>query len=218
MFSSSNINGEEAEVTILSGDSWQRYGRGKIVQFFATDEEVCEFLEECLPREFAPYSLLWVRFIEDGNKYRHEYVASDLGDFLELRAQGVWKFFLRSKVLTPGAFPESTAPVDWSWSFSGLVNIQQGRLRQGRQEWSGLGIVDKAQNKETGEIVSHEGYLKIFNVLKKSLRKRLLYNTVKARPNGTLDESKSIRMTEGYAEWCRSNPEKSTVMVGAPGK
>ncbi len=213
MFSSSSISEGVTEVATLSGDCWQRYGRGKIVQFFATDREIYELLEKQLPEEFGPYSLLWVRSVQDGKEYKHEYSESDLSEFLNLRSEGVWKFFLKSEVLTTGTFSESSAPLDWSWSFSGLINIQQGRLREGKQEWSGLGIVDKAKNKDTGEVVTHEGYLKIFSVLKKALRKQLVYDTKKLRPNGTFDESKSVRMTEGYADFCRSHPDQSTVMI-----
>jgi phosphoribulokinase len=42
---------------------WERAGRGRLLQFYATHDEIAEWILEMLPPTFAPYTLLreeWV--------------------------------------------------------------------------------------------------------------------------------------------------------------
>ena len=197
-------------------DKWDRYGRGRGIDFFATDEELYEFLDKTLPKEFEPYTLVWSKPIKEGRDYQYEQNENELTQFIELRSQGLWMFFIRSKVLTPEIFQATTALPDGAWGLNGLINIQQGRKSKKGLEFSSISLVDKIQNVETGEIVTHDEYLAIFNKLKKTLRKQLRYTSKKKRPDGTIEESKTILMTKGYAEFCRAHPEESSVMVGEP--
>jgi phosphoribulokinase len=37
---------------------WERAGRGRLLQFYATHDEIAEWILEMLPPTFAPYTLL----------------------------------------------------------------------------------------------------------------------------------------------------------------
>ncbi len=50
-------------------DSWFRLGRGHGFEFYATDNEVQEWLLTILPGEYAPYRLVRADSINDGRVY-----------------------------------------------------------------------------------------------------------------------------------------------------
>lgn len=160
-------------------------------------------------------TLLWKKSKKDGNMYRFFYNESILTDFNDLRKRGVWQFFIKPSEITKGRFESSSKPLEWSWSMSGLIILQHGITNRGKTDSSSLGIVDKVQSMATGEIVVHQRYLKLYNRLKNAIQAMLKFSTISTSRSGVDVLSTSIRMSPGYAVWCKENAEGSMVRVGS---
>ncbi len=105
-------------------NGWYRAGRGREMQFYATDEEIADWLVKTLPLQYAPYVIL--------------------------RQQ---------------------------WAFSGLIAIRVTDEFGGRIEPASMTMVDRIRYETTGEERSQPEYLRIFERLRRSMRKRLVVNT-----------------------------------------
>jgi hypothetical protein len=161
-------------------DDWYRVG-GSRLQFYATDDEVAEWLEEMLLGEFAPYAVIGQERSDD--QWRpFEFALEQIREAFRQRHVNYW---IRSDVLSPGL----TGTDEKRVSFSGLILVQPGRERKGRIEDSSIAVVDRIRHIETSEERRRPEYRRIFDRLRRSMRKRLVVKTLRTFSDGGTQES-----------------------------
>jgi hypothetical protein len=163
-----------------SPDDWYRVG-GSRLQFYATDDEIAEWLEEMLPSEFAPFAVIGQERLED-RWHPFEFHLHAIRD--AFRGQHV-NYWIRSNVLSPGLVGTDEKRV----SFSGLILVQPGRPWRGRVGDASIAVVDRIRHLETGEERRHPEYRRIFDRLRRPMRKRLVVRTLLTFPDGATEES-----------------------------
>jgi hypothetical protein len=169
---------------------WRRAG-GHRLQFYATDAEIAEWLQEMLPPAFAPYTIVGQEW-RDGRWQLFEYALDAIDEcFARHRAANLW---IRSDVLTPGVTGEDEERL----SLSGLVLVQLGTERNGALEDASIAIVDRIRHAATGGERRRPEYLRIFERLRRSMRKRLVVTTAYTFPDGSVRDH--WRMTARAAE------------------
>jgi len=189
---------------MLSVHEVYRQGRGHSFQMYVTDTEISAFLLTELPATWAPYSIIGT-YTEKVNakQYRERFQEITPCDFLILRSHGIWAFWLRSLVLTPELDLAGIERLDAFLSLNGFVGLQQGRVNQGKREPTSVGIVDTVSNHVTGEIRRHEKSLRLFQSLKRILKKKCIHRSQWTWPNGRVERSKTPDVTEGFAAGLR---------------
>jgi len=197
-------------------NTWFRTSRGKVLQFYALDEEVEVALSDALLSKYGPYIIAGSVMVKQDKRYIQEAFFCGLEEFRELRKKGLWKFFVLSKELTPDLKVAPGDDVSAILSLNGLVNLQQGLITKGKWCDSSIGVVNRVANSVTNEGLYHEGYVEIFNALKRRLKKILVYTTVSTWLTGERHESKSILMSEGFAEKCRRGEIIAWASPGRP--
>jgi hypothetical protein len=175
-------------------DSWFRLGHGHMFQFYATDDEVQNWLLSVLPEAYAPYRLVGTDLIKEGRVYVEHPFSCELAGFLQCRyalAEPRWDFWLLSTVLTPD-LPLATGPLLTNmYSFNGLINLQHAsmledpvhRTRPLAKNECSLGLVDRVYRVDSDEVRQHEAYLRLFNTVKRAIRKSLIYTTIPIWPD-----------------------------------
>jgi hypothetical protein len=161
-------------------DDWYRVG-GSRLQFYATNDEVAELLEEMLLPEFAPYAVIGQEWRDD-QWHPFEFALEQIREAFRRRHVNYW---IRSDVLSPGL----TGTDEKRVSFSGLILVQPGRPWHGRIEESSIAVVDRIRHTETGEERRQPEYRRIFDRLRRSMRKRLVVKTLRTFPSGGTQES-----------------------------
>jgi len=179
-------------------DSWDRKGRGKSFQFFATDAEVAEVLGCSLPAKFAPYSLMAVKKEKLEGRFVQRPVHLEIPDFLEQRRKGTWRFFLRSHALTPELHLPEGIPIDRLFAFNGLMNVFHGVMHRGRLSASVVGVVDRITNRATQQTIHHKHYVEIFQSVKSGITPLLRYRSVFSKGSVPFEDS-SILISEKAA-------------------
>ena len=167
----------------MAGDDftgWHRIG-GHRLQFYATDDEITEWLQETLPGPFAPYSAIGHEW-RDGSWRASEYPLEEIRSAVEHHERRT--LWIRSEVLSPGLISDDTECL----SFSGLIAVDLGSERDGRLDDASLSIVDRIRH-ETGRERAQSEYLRIFERLRRSMRKRLVVKTERTFPDGSVSES-----------------------------
>ena len=159
---------------------WYRVGGRRIGSFYATADEIAEWLVETLPDEFAPYAVIGEETTPDGLR-RFEDPLDRIRESFARRTPNHW---IRSDVLSPHV----PAGDGVRQSFAGLILVQVGRERNGRVEDTSLAIVDRIRHEQTGEERVHRDYLRIFERLRRSIRKRLVVRTKYTFPSGEVGE------------------------------
>jgi hypothetical protein len=170
---------------------WYRVG-GHRLQFYATDAEIAEWLQEVLPPAFAPYSIVGGAS-EDGRSQPFEYSLAAIDEcFTRHRSENMW---IRSDVLSPGLTGEEKR-----LSFNGLILVQLGFERNGMLDEASIAIVDRIRHEATGRERHHPDYLRIFERLRRSMRKRLVVATAYAFPDGSVSEGwpMTVRAADAY--------------------
>jgi hypothetical protein len=159
---------------------WYRVG-GHRLQFYATDAEIAEWLQEMLPAAFGPYSIVGQDLIGK-RRQPFEYPLRAIDEcFTEHRSANLW---IRSNALSPNV----TSTDDKELSFNGLILVQLGRLRNGRLEDASIAIVDRIRHEATGREQRQPEYLRIFERLRRSMRKRLVVTTAYTLADGSVSE------------------------------
>ena len=175
---------------------WHRVG-GRRLQFYATDDEIAEWLLEMLPPRFRPYSVLAQEWVGAGWRTLEQPIEDIREFFADHRNANFW---IRSRVLSPGLVAEELpAPEDTKrLSFRGLILVQLGRDFEGRLDEASIAIVDRIRHETTGRERRRHEYLRIFERLRRSMRKRLVVETARTLPDGTTTED--WRMTAHAAD------------------
>lgn len=155
---------------------WYRVG-GHRLQFYATDAEIAEWLEEMLPPAFAPY-----RIVGQERAQPFEYPLDAINEcFAHHRSANLW---IRSDILSPGL----TGDDEVRLSFNGLILVQLGSERHGRVEEASIAIVDRIRHEATGRERRRPEYLRIFERLRRSMRKRMVVKTAFTSADGSVGE------------------------------
>jgi hypothetical protein len=200
----------DRERTIYDVDNWYRVGRGKVLQFFATDDEVQEWLLTMLPSGYGPYTLVGADLVKvDKKRYVEKGFEFDITGFKKAIYEKEcprWQYWIRSKVLTPELDFSRHKMITWILSYSGLVGLDHGSFVKGMgRDASSIAIVEKVANKETGEIIKHKEYLKIYKILARQIKNQLCYSSFWKFKNGTEREDFKLQlMTEKAVEAYKS--------------
>jgi hypothetical protein len=159
-------------------EGWYRVG-GSRTDFYATDEEIAEWLLETLPPEYAPYALVGREWIEPEHRWRgFELPLSQIRDaFAQKRGRNLW---IRSDQLSPHMSGEDQTQL----AYGGLILVQLGSERNGVVEDTSIAVVDRLRHEVTGAERTQPEYRRIFDRLRRSLRKRLVVATMRTRPDG----------------------------------
>jgi hypothetical protein len=178
---------------------WHRVG-GRQLQFYATNDEIAEWLSETLPPSLGPYTVLGQEW-EQGRWQAFEHPLDDVLEAFALHAAGHW---VRSSVLSPAlSAADLRQPEDIKrLSYRGLIQVHVGREgADGRLSEASIGIVDRIRHETTGRERRRPGYLRIFERLRRSMRKRLVVETVYTFPDGTVTEHwpMTARAAEAHA-------------------
>lgn len=202
----------DAHEPIYDVNEWRRLGRGRDFQFFATDDEVQDWLLNCLPQEFGPYSLIGADLVKEGKIYveqAFEFDISELKKAIYEQDEPRWQYWIISKVLTPELNLVKGTNITRILSFNGLILLHHGSnirhygldIKKLYRAASSIGIVDKVINDATGEVRHHEEYLCIFNSLKRLIKKSLCYSSIHTFKNGSKREDTKLQlMTEKAVE------------------
>jgi hypothetical protein len=175
-----------------SFEGWYRVG-GSRFDFYATDEEIAEWLVETLPPEFAPYAVIGADWIEEERHWEpFEYALAEISDaFARYRGSNFW---IRSDQLSPRRHGDDEAV-----AFGGLILVQLGFEREdGRVEDASIAVADRLRHEVTGEERRQPQYRRIFDRLRRSLRKRAVVRTIRTFPDGS--KGPSSLMTPRAAE------------------
>jgi hypothetical protein len=177
-------------------NGWYRAG-GREMQFYATDEEIAEWLVATLPVQYAPYVILREEWAHP-RMVVHPYALDDVAaSFTADRSARHW---IQSKVLSPELGPREVRRPDdlGKLSFRGLVAIRVMDEFGGRMEPASMTMIDRIRHEATGEERRQPEYLRIFERLRRSMRKRLVVKT------------------EGWPSTERSAVERARLPAGPP--
>jgi hypothetical protein len=192
----------ESRSPIYDVDSWSRVGRGRVLQFFATDDEVQEWLLCALPAEYEPYTLVGADLVQvEKKKFVEKGFEFDIDELKKAMYEGDkirWQYWIRSKVITPELDFSRHKMISWILSYSGLVGLQHGSYNKNKwvegQSASSIGIVDQIKNDETGEKVHHKEYVNVFRKLNREIKKHLCYSSFWKYKDGSEREDKKLRL------------------------
>jgi hypothetical protein len=180
---------------------WDRVGRGKTLQFIATDEEVRAWLLESLPAEYQPYFLVGMDLVKEARKkylrVPFRFPLANISQCLDDPGNRRHQFWILSERISPSLRFRKGDPIDAICSINGLVEVYHGfTYKDGRRGESWIGIVDRVRRVITKEIRRHDSYLKIYSALKSTISCALVYSTIHTFANGSeIEDSELIRMT-----------------------
>ena len=197
-------------------DEWTRGRHGRRFSFFACEEEITDVMNSALPGEYAPYSLIatYLEKERHGKKYVEKHIVGGMDELSRLRSH-TWKFFIHSTVITPDLRTCVESRFSACLSLSGLVCLQHGLVRRGKSEETDITFVNKVENIQSGAVVEHVEYGRIYSAFKRAIQKRLVFGTKKRMPDGTIKESTTLRMTELFAQRCKSGEIAAAADVGS---
>jgi hypothetical protein len=180
---------------ITEPSAWDRSGRGKMIQFFATDEEVRRWLAEGLDPLYAPY---FVTFTAEQNRGGTQSI--NLDPFLRAKDafKGAHRFWIGSQSLS-GKLRELPLPSPWEplFAVNGLLLLSHGDVFNERFDSSALAISDRFRNESSGELLKHDDYLQIYRGLEKRIRGDLRYATISQLSAAEEEDDRLVLMTEG---------------------
>lgn len=180
-------------------ENWLRLGRGRNVTFIATDEEVQEWLSSCLPAGFGPYRLVGADLVREGKHYVQLPFSGQIDELSQLMHRpdrDAFQFCIWSKTLTPDLELTPRTNIAAQLGVNGLISLQHGSKIKDYSTpdqlpalWpSSLGVIDRVQNRETGEIRHYAEYLQIYSILKRAMKKLTIYSAVLRFKTGEEEE------------------------------
>ena len=179
--------------------NWQRLGRGKSFEFYMLREEVFEVLRGALPKEFSPYTIIGTTPKLVNGVHLQEAIEVDVKDLYKLHSESMWQFFVRSKPLTDFVNLQPRENLDGYFGVHGFILLQQGLAMKGRYAASRLALMNKVEHKQTGEVIDHSDYFKIYTVLVKKLRNLLVHKVTTQLSDGTEQLSERPLMSDKFA-------------------
>ena len=184
---------------LKSSAEWHRVGRGRSLQFFATDSELSACLATGLPADLGPFELIATSKVKSEAGWSQAVRVAALTVITDESAKrGDWEFLLWSRALFPNLDLPNVNVADLV-AANGFVVLQHGRLRHGLCEPSSIGVVDRVAS-DAGVVEEHVEQRRLFSSLKKAITEKLVYGSVIRFPDGRAEvDTKYVRMTEGAA-------------------
>lgn len=186
---------------------WSRDGRGKEIQFYATNEEIISFFslfsQENEGGAFFFEGADLVRDDETGRFFEQPFSVSLIDAFDKdsnnfFRHRNLW---LRSEQLTESIVSIFEREIGHICSLSGLVLFQPSFGTKKGNSPCRLSIVCKVRNNETLVVHRHSDYIKIFRGLQAIVENALCYESMHRFPDGHEETNgKILRMTQGVAQ------------------
>ena len=190
------------EMTVIDDPrDWMQIGKGKYFLYFATLEEVYSILRASLPDKYGPYTIIRTTPVKVGERHQFEPCEYELARFPEFKSEGVHGhgIVLRSAVLSPELKLARGTYVHELLRLSGLIHIWDGSLlANGVLKISRIEMTDRTYCPDTKEEVVHREYVRIFNAVKRGLKKILHYPQVYMSADGrVLGISDDLGISEG---------------------
>lgn len=153
----------------LSPDDWVRHGKGSVFQFSIGDDDFVRTLELAMLPAYAPYSIIGTYKEKREGGYVGLHREVELRDFIKLKEEGLWQFFVKSKKISSGLVIDDVFNVDSFLAVNGLINIQHGRSFRGSVEMSSIGVVGEVVNIKTGIVRRHAEYVEVYKKMRKMI-------------------------------------------------
>jgi hypothetical protein len=181
---------------------WSRAGRGRELQFFATDRELLTWFD-ALPDENAPYTIWGSRLVRRDIEHERVLFRYSLEEWTHALAAG-WpdQFFLHAaKLISPLPVDEEAAPRANEWgSLNGLVLVQHGSTRAGKRLASRIAVTDKIRNRSSGKTVSIKERALVFDALRTMIETDLCFTSIQVFRDGHEEEDNVQLMTAEAAQ------------------
>ena len=190
---------------MINLDEWQNCGKGKSIQFFATDEEIMAILERCLPSRYSPYTLIAMRFIKEHDGYVYHPLIDTISSFQEYHKEYIKLFYIWSTSINSTFTARDITLINDNiirdiFTINGLIQIWASEFTSlGGWMPTIISMSERFRNIQTGECCYNEGYVDIFNQIRKGIIKSMCYITLWG-DEGNEREDKRILMSEAVAE------------------
>jgi hypothetical protein len=183
---------------------WERAGNGSEIQFFATDEDLLEILSE-VSRTTSTICFL---IIETDGEQAH-LVECPLLELRTCLARGNNEVVLKSATRAVASDPGPLFLEMQAWILSGFVLLQHGFLWHGRQSATRFARLNQARNLRTREVENNVPGKTTFDALRRVVRKRAVWTSIRLLADGTPDEDDHLAlMTAGAAAAAREYPDR----------
>ncbi len=220
---SSSKNDTNVAIPFHQKDDWRKDCGGHGYEYLATDQEVAEILNEHLLDEFGPYRVITkVEEEWDGKKLVGVKFADSPIEEIEsvFRNRLEWSdsFWVFSTHLTPCLRAPTAIGYSYYFAVNGLLEFNQSPSNmRGEKTSSYMSVIQRFVNSETGELREYDVYLKLFNRLKRQIKKRMCFESFKVctKTGEELAEPR-LPMTEGVAELARGDNNPYEYRPGPP--
>lgn len=207
-----------AHEDVSSPREWVRVGRGKELQFFATDQDIEEWLSDGLASEYQPYEAVEIRSDELSSAPAARRIPlASLANHLATRPDfaNVW---LRSRAI-PDTFKleeVDATQLEDACACNGYVILQHGLMFRGKKDVSRIAIIEEIAHAANPELrIKHAEYRKVFRSLARRIEQGLAYGTVWTYPDGRREQDDRLqRWTEGAVR----EAQRGVIFVNAPGR
>jgi hypothetical protein len=190
-------------------DNWQRVGRGRTIQFYATDEEVYSWFIDYLPAEYGPYYVVASIKGKDRHSALKEPARVPLSALIDLMRDSKnlsFNYWIGAEKLTPDLPLDQD--IDAMCSYNGLVLLQHGLILRNHldhsttecRDVSRIAVTSRVKSLSSGELREHAEYLKIYNRVHRVVSRHLIYSTIIRYKDGREEETRLYRMTEGAVQ------------------
>lgn len=200
---------------LRSPQEWSRVG-GSELQFFATDDELVDILDHAVPAEYAPYRGIGraARKVPNTRTYEWSVFECALSEAVGCVRRLAVPFFWLATADTPTG--EATLDDEAARSFTGLIQIEPIVMRRGGGMGSGrIAYIPRARNLLTRSTEENEDYMRIWDSLRKAIKSRLTWTTIRVFPDGVARENdRHELMTDLAAEAARGAPGEWSVQPG----
>ena len=187
---------------VLSGQ-WYRKGGGHNFIFHATRSEISQIILDFFSETPEKVYICGTDSVqlENSEYYKQVSFCYPIVEILECLVQHKksLNFYIGLERLTPSS-SLILANQSGMMSLSGLIRLQIFYFindKTKRMQPSNIGVVNTIAHNDTGEIIEHVEYYKLFQQMKRRLKKRLPYKT-KFHGHQTIDTS--CFMSEGIVE------------------
>lgn len=179
------------------------------IQFFAADDEVRAWLREGLDVGDAPYFVAFWEQADGSSEMRW----IELDAFLDDRTgfQGAHRFWIGSEALS-GGLRVLESQSEALFAVNGLLLLSHGVVFKERLDSSAMAISDRFRNVDSGEVLAHSEYRRIFRRLERRIRHDLRYATIDELSGE--EDDRLILMTEG----AKNASESGVPFTSRPGR
>ena len=171
----------------LSPKEWYRHSSREL-QFYATDEEVADFILDVLGPAVMAIGNQKVRV---GHEYADKAFAFRLSTVALTSAVEAarWKFWMLSASADKTWLAEPST-LDATCAVNGVIQLQHGGPVGSKRDASGIGLVSSVRNVSTGEIRRHVEATEQFKKLVARIRPALVYSSIYTLKDGAMADLK----------------------------